>query len=288
MCPTLTSPIVPNHLLPLHPSQPRSSSVTRTQTVEFAPSPQPRGRHQAKPSVDRSNRRQSSVAESYIQPSVNNEKGHVEVTSKPSRLAGCRMWLIFPTGSATFTQAATNHTHRSSVPAMQSGMGGFPMPHEIISSVVHKFFPNLERKIRRTVTAPVTRTLTSQHVEDGQQALGSRPVPYITFDALVGRNSTFHDLTDEQIEELCGVEFKALNCLVWIVPCARLHPSPCSPPTLITFRLVVSFDPPGHLVHHHCTIYVSPKVEARLSPSKLAFQGLTGVVRALQSSKNHS
>jgi hypothetical protein len=139
------------------------------------------------------------------------------------------MWLIFPTGSATFTQPATAHTHRPSVPAIHRGLGGFPMPHEMISSIVHKFFPNLERRIKRTVTIPVTRTLTSQHVEGGQQAAGSRPVNYITFDALVGRNSTFHDLTHEQIEELCGIEFKALNCLVWIVPCVRFHPLPCSP-----------------------------------------------------------
>lgn len=97
------------------------------------------------------------------------------------------------------------------------------MPHEIISSIVHKFFPNLEQRIRRTVTVPVTRTLTSHHVESGQRDAGSRPVTYITFNALVGRNSTFHDLTHEQIEELCGIEFKALNCLVWIVPCVRFH-----------------------------------------------------------------
>lgn len=96
------------------------------------------------------------------------------------------------------------------------------MPHEMISSIVHKFFPSLERRIKRTVTIPVTRTFTSQHVEGGQQqTTGPRPVGYITFNASVGRNSTFHDLTHEQIEELCGIEFKALNCLVWIVPCVR-------------------------------------------------------------------
>ena len=100
------------------------------------------------------------------------------------------------------------------------------MPHEIISSLVRKFFPNLARRIKRTVTVPVTRTLTSQHVEGGQQAVGSRPVNYISFSALVGRNSTFHDLTNEQIEELCGIEFKALNCLVWIVPCVCFHALP--------------------------------------------------------------
>lgn len=85
----LTSPAVtpPPNLLPLHPSQPRSPSVTRTQTVEFAPSPQLRGRHQKKPSVDHSNKRQPSLAESRIQPSLSNADGHVEVASKRSRMA---------------------------------------------------------------------------------------------------------------------------------------------------------------------------------------------------------
>ena len=225
----LTSPTdspLQNHLVPLHPSQPRNPSVTRTQTVEFAPSPQPRGRHQTKPSVDRSHKQQPSVPESPIQPSFSNGEDHVEVVSKSSRAAARRTQVIFSTGSATFTHAATNHTYRSSVPNTHRGMGGFPMPLEIISSIVHKFFPNLERKIRSTVTVPVTRTFTSHHVEGGQQPAGARPVPYITFDASVGRNSTFHDLTYDQLEELCGVEFKALNCLMWIVPSVRFHPSP--------------------------------------------------------------
>lgn len=99
------------------------------------------------------------------------------------------------------------------------------MPHEIFSSIFHKFFPGLEHRIQRTVTIPISQTLTSQHLEGGQQAAGSRPVNYITFNALVGRNSTFRDLASEQIEELCGIEFKALNCLVWIVPCVCFRPS---------------------------------------------------------------
>ena len=102
---------------------------------------------------------------------------------------------------------------------MRRGLGGFPMPHEIISSAIHRFFPNLGHNIKRTITIPVSQTLTSQHqVEGGQHVAGSRPVNYITFNALVGRNSTFRDLNREQIEELCGIEFKALNCLMWIVP----------------------------------------------------------------------
>ncbi|KAF9782414.1 cation transport protein-domain-containing protein [Thelephora terrestris] len=175
--------------------RPRNPSVARTLTVEFAPSPQLRGRHQAKP----------SVGEGRVPPSVSHRGGHVEVSR-----------------SATFTQPGSAHPHRSSVPAIRRGYGGFPMPYEMISSAVHKLFPNMERRIKRTVTVPASHTLTSLHLEGGQQAAGSRPVNYITFNALVGRNSTFPDLTHEQIEELCGIEFKALNCLVWIVPCYYL------------------------------------------------------------------
>ena len=163
--------------------------------------------------------------------------------SRPVSLysTSCRVRLIYPPGSATFTQPATSNTHHQSVPGTHRGLGGFPMPHEMISSIVHKYFPNLERRIRRTVTIPVSQTLTSQHIESGQQAAGSRPVPYITFNALVGRNSAFHDLTRDQIEELCGIEFKALNCLVWIIPCVRFHQLPrltvgadCLPPRSTT------------------------------------------------------
>ena len=235
--------------------------------MEFAPSAQVRGRHQMKPSVDRSTKRQPSVTESRVQPGVSDAEGHIELASKLFHVPSCRMQLICPSGSATFMQPATSHARRSPVPGTRRGLGGFPMPYEIISSIVHKFFPNLERKIKQTVTIPVAQTLTSQHVEGGQQAPGSRPVNYISFNALVGRNSTFHDLTREQIEELCGIEFKALSCLVWIIPCVRFHPLPDSSLTLIISRLVVLLDPPGYRIYHHCTIHVSSRVETRLPPS---------------------
>lgn len=192
------------------------------------------------------------------------------------------MPLIFPSGSGTITQPATSHTHRPSVPGIRRGLGGFPMPHEIISSIFHKFFPGLERRIRRTVTIPVSRTLTSQHVEGGQQPEGSQPVNYISFNALVGRNSTFHDLTDEQIEELCGIEFKALNCLVWIIPCVCFRPLPDCPSTLIISPLVVLLDPPGYHIYCHCAIHVSSEVETRLPSSQPTFHPLSSVVRAQQ------
>ncbi|TFY80691.1 hypothetical protein EWM64_g3316 [Hericium alpestre] len=67
---------------------------------------------------------------------------------------------------------------------------------------------------------PRTRTIASQY---GPPSAGARVVPYISFDAVVGRNSVFQHLTNEQIEELGGVEFRALTALLWIVA-GRAYP----------------------------------------------------------------
>lgn len=46
-------------------------------------------------------------------------------------------------------------------------------------------------------------------------------VPYLSFPTIVGRNSVFHGLTEDQLEELGGIEFRALNMLMWAVPLVR-------------------------------------------------------------------
>jgi hypothetical protein len=70
------------------------------------------------------------------------------------------------------------------------------------------------------MTFPATTTITSQH-GGTRNADGSKTVPYISFDAVVGRNSMFHLLTNEQLEELGGVEYRALNALLFIVAGVR-------------------------------------------------------------------
>ena len=44
-----------------------------------------------------------------------------------------------------------------------------------------------------------------------------KAVPYIDFDAVVGRNSTFLNLTEEQLEGLGGAEYIALKFLLKVV-----------------------------------------------------------------------
>ncbi|EGO00821.1 hypothetical protein SERLA73DRAFT_105229 [Serpula lacrymans var. lacrymans S7.3] len=128
------------------------------------------------------------------------------------------------------------------LPQKHSGFGGFPMPHEILAMILRWLFPGVEKRLHRTVTIPVTTTLTGGGLGrtvslgpggrtysvhgSGLDAGGSisgaigedaKPVAYISFDAIVGRNSAFHLLTNEQLEELGGVEYRALNALLWLV-----------------------------------------------------------------------
>lgn len=96
--------------------------------------------------------------------------------------------------------------------------GGFPGPLTIISRLLDKLFPNFRSKLDRSVTMPYTHTYTSQ--PGGTiGGLGSRGkhAPYISFDAIVGRNSVFKDLTDDQIDELGGAEYLALKILTIVL-----------------------------------------------------------------------
>jgi hypothetical protein len=94
-----------------------------------------------------------------------------------------------------------------------ANFGGFPGPREIISRLTRRFLPGVHRQLTRTLTMPRTTTITSMRGNTGR----ARPVPYVSFDAVVGHNSSFEELTEEQLEELGGVEFRALNALLWIV-----------------------------------------------------------------------
>lgn len=98
--------------------------------------------------------------------------------------------------------------------------GGFPGPFDVIGKAIRRLFPSLGERLSQAVTIPRTETLISRanagehNIPDQIQA---RAVPYLRFDTIVGRNSVFHDLTAEKLEELGGVEYRALNALLWII-----------------------------------------------------------------------
>ncbi|EED83408.1 predicted protein, partial [Postia placenta Mad-698-R] len=180
----------------------RSPIMPRTQTVEFAQTPLPLREARSLDRAQRQHLESITQGRSY--------------TGNFSSHSGRRGSMRGPTLSLQQSMNSQHSGRRSSmhVPAMHSGFGGFPMPHQIASRLFSRLFPKLEHKLTRTLTLPRTRTIASQH---GSLAPGARAVSYISFEATVGRNSRFRALTRDQQEELGGVEFRALSALLWIV-----------------------------------------------------------------------
>ena len=166
--------------------------------------------------------------------------------------------------TGTFPRTDTMLTYRSQR-TKHRGFGGFPMPHEIISRLINWWFPDFKRNLTRTVTIPRTQTITSQNAVN--LVPGARPVSYITFEAIVGRNSNFQELTREELDELGGVEYRGLSALLWIVGGVSYHPF--GPLSVLTYFLV-SYWNTTHRVHRHCALYFHEKVASRLYTARLA------------------
>lgn len=52
-----------------------------------------------------------------------------------------------------------------------------------------------------------------------QERADRDPMPYLSYTATIGRNSLFVDLSEDEREELGGVEYRALKTLAWILTC---------------------------------------------------------------------
>ncbi|KIO22662.1 hypothetical protein M407DRAFT_79030 [Tulasnella calospora MUT 4182] len=114
------------------------------------------------------------------------------------------------------------------------GFGGFPGPFDLIGRIIRKLFPSIEQRI----TIPRTETLVSNLNATTGGSIGGptpRAVPYLRFDTVVGRNSVFHDLTQEKLDELGGVEYRALTILMWLVGTYHI----CMP--LIVFVIIAPY-----------------------------------------------
>lgn len=112
--------------------------------------------------------------------------------------------------------------------AMHTGFGGFPNPLVAAAAYAKQHIPVLRNAVERNLTMQRSTTMVSthSHTSHNESMTGGvrhgttghvKPVSYITFDAVVGRNSRFHGLTTAQQEELGGVEYRALSVLFKIV-----------------------------------------------------------------------
>ncbi|KAF8968787.1 cation transport protein-domain-containing protein [Flammula alnicola] len=89
------------------------------------------------------------------------------------------------------------------------GFGGFPGPAQLLKKIIKKIVPRAYNKMERTMTLTTMKTLDSSSV------------PWLNFSGLVvGRNSNFHtdSLTDDQLEDIGGAEYRALRLLSYLVP----------------------------------------------------------------------
>lgn len=94
---------------------------------------------------------------------------------------------------------------------MERGFGGFPNPLSIAAQYARSRIPTIDR----TFTVPRSTTVTSMHSIGASPTIegSARQVPYISFDAQVGRNSVFKHLTNEQADELGGIEYRVCSLI---------------------------------------------------------------------------
>lgn len=114
--------------------------------------------------------------------------------------------------TGTFPRTRTSNSQFNS--SRHEGLGGFPNPLFAIPALLKRKVD--ERVMQRTLTQqsmPRTATMrrgpTLQRAGTIMSGYGEpQPVNYISFDAVVGRNSHFKSLTTAQEEELGGVEYR--------------------------------------------------------------------------------
>ncbi len=139
---------------------------------------------------------------------------------------------VGPTSMQTRSSLQPSYmTSRSLQSAKDTHFGGFPSPfvllHRLISYLRQRYAPP------RSLPTLSSSAINSNNLkfddfmpppppldDKGTFRLGdppSAPVSYVSFPPIVGRNSMFHLLTEEQLEELGGVEYRALTALLWII-----------------------------------------------------------------------
>ncbi|KAF8841742.1 TrkH-domain-containing protein [Paxillus ammoniavirescens] len=227
-----TSPAdVPFHYSNTPHGGPHSSSqsvgMPRTATVEFAPI------------LDRQHMVLSPAAGGGEDAGQESSDGERRRKPGPRDRSDSRKRPSMGRSHGSMMRNPSQHTYQSVQPApptdqmpqqqqRNSDFGGFPMPHEMLGMLFRRLFPRAANRLHRTMTIPTTTALTGGELgrtpsvpaymaESVNVPESSKPVAYISFDAVVGRNSTFHMLTYEQLEELGGVEYRALNALLWLV-----------------------------------------------------------------------
>ncbi|KZT12176.1 TrkH-domain-containing protein [Laetiporus sulphureus 93-53] len=198
----------------------RRLSQRTQQTLPAAPKPPKAARRSAPDKLHAGMVRRVDVSPHRVDPAgrrtTSTDGGYSSSYDAP------RESSVNPLHSPQLSNRRTSLTQQlSPVPEQGGYFGGYPGPFELVSHAMRSAFPRLHRRLRTTVTMPRTETLIpgiAGETSRGASGPPTRVVPYLSFWAIVGRNSTFRNLSKEEIEELGGVEYRALSALLWIVP----------------------------------------------------------------------
>ncbi|KAG7087410.1 hypothetical protein E1B28_013378 [Marasmius oreades] len=135
---------------------------------------------------------------------------HEFASSTPSvaRQRRRRLDTAVPIPHRTTTMLTHNTNTYTTTDRKYQDLGGFPGPFELAYKLFRRMAPKAYSNLERTLTIPYTTTLEKHKTK------------WLNFNLIVGRNSDFKidDLTDDQLEEIGGVEYMALRWLSHLVP----------------------------------------------------------------------
>ncbi|KAF9047413.1 cation transport protein-domain-containing protein [Panaeolus papilionaceus] len=193
-------PPTPPTSAPMLRSTTLARGFPRTHTVEFAPTPK-RPARTGEPNLpglkEKVEISQQSTLHGEINGSIRNRRGST-------------------TGSFHATPSIIHPEYlHGKATTRERGFGGFPSPWGMLTFVISRLFPSVQEKFSRTLTIPATTSFVPGHVAHAPE---EKAAPYLSFGTVVGRNSAFHRLTKDQLAEVGGVEYRALNVLMWLVP----------------------------------------------------------------------
>ena len=85
------------------------------------------------------------------------------------------------------------------------------------ASVYRKQDPDAPNSSMHLRNRSRSRTIASFFTRDKDEEEEADPMPYLSWAPTIGRNSNFVDLTEDQREELGGIEYRALKTLAWVL-----------------------------------------------------------------------
>ncbi|KAL4244289.1 TrkH Potassium Transport [Abortiporus biennis] len=88
--------------------------------------------------------------------------------------------------------------------------GGFPGPFQLTAKFARRYFPQVYERIKKFASQPVEVVKDGKSIRWLSEEFGS---------LIIGRNSDFNtdELTDEELEKLGGLEYRALHLLTYLV-----------------------------------------------------------------------